>query len=125
MEIHVTVTTAAIGLMAAAIAWLFKTVISHGNRLIAIETALKFYLQSSASGAAKVLDSPNPTPPEIRLLLKKFRDESISREEQDKLICYLRGVTRDYSVPKSEQSAAWQMLTSIETLELLHPHERN
>lgn len=125
MEIHVTVTTAAIGLIAAAVSWLFKTTIQHGNRLIAIETALRFFLERSASGAAKVLDSPNPTPPEMRTLLKKFRDHSINEREREELIAYLRSVARDKSVPKSEQSAAWQMLTSIETLELLHPHERN
>lgn len=125
MEIHVTVNTAIIGLLATAIAWLFKTVIQHGNRLTAMETAFKFFLERSASGAAKVLDSPNPTPAEMRELLRKFRNKTISKREQEQLIAFLHGQTRDTSLPKSRQSAAWQMLTSIETLELLPPHERN
>lgn len=125
MEIHVTVTTAIIGLMAAAIGWLFKTVIQYGNRLTAVETAFKFYLERSATGAAKVLDSPNPTPPEMRELLKKFRRKTISPQEQQELVDFLRRQIKDASLPKYEQSSYWQMLTSIETLELLAPHERN
>lgn len=125
MEVHVTLNTVVIGLITAAVAWLFKTTIQHGNRLIAIETAFKFYLERSAAGAARVLDSPNPTPPEMRDLLKKFRQHEISAEEHQQLVDYLRSVTKNPSVPKSEQSAAWQMLTSIETLEMLPPHERN
>lgn len=57
-----------LGLIATAIGWLFKSVIQLGKDVIAIQTAFKFYVDNKAKGAAMVLDSPNPTPEDMRKL---------------------------------------------------------
>lgn len=108
-----------LGLLSAAVAWLFKTVIQYGRDLVALQTAFKIYLEGTAKGAAKVLDSPNPTPPEIRVLLKKYRRKELDGEERERLKEFLKELTRSPDADKSERSAAIQLLASMEAMKAL------
>lgn len=58
-----------LGLIAMALGWLFKTVIQLGKDVVAVQTAFKYYLDNKTKGAAMVLDSDNPTPPDVRKFL--------------------------------------------------------
>lgn len=115
-----------LGLLSAAVAWLFKTVIQYGRELVALQTAFKIYLEGTAKGAAKVLDSPNPTPPEIRVLLRKYtRKELHSEEEKEQLREFLKELTHSPDADKSERSAAVQLLASMEAMKALRAGRGN
>jgi hypothetical protein len=100
----------------AALSWLFKQVIQQGKEHVELRTAFKYYLETQARGAARVLDSPNPTPLEMRLLLQKYVDGQITDAEQSELVGFLRAMKDDQTIQKSERSAAIQLLASISTL---------
>lgn len=131
---------AVLGLIAMAVAWLFKQAIESGKERVGLqkdverlqkelndtqkdlnhmERAFQHYLERTGKGAAMVLDSPNPTPPEIRILLKKHVDGSLSAEERQCLISYLRRLKDDTNVSKSERSAAFQLLAAMETMKMI------
>ena len=88
--------------------------------IVVLETSFKFYLNAQAKGAAMVLDSPNPTPPQIRLLLQKQQaGQPLTNNEREELVNYLRDLKNDVTAPKSERNAAIQLLATIETLRLV------
>lgn len=110
-----------IGLLTMAVSWLFKTVIQQGKDITAVQTALKIYFEGTAKGAAKVLDSPNPTPPEMRQLLRKYYEHDANEEECKELKVWLRGVVDDPKSPKSERSAAIDILAAWDAMKILFP----
>lgn len=107
------------GLIAAAIAWLFKSTIQYGKDLVALQTAFKIYVEGNAKGAARVLDSPNPTPPEMRILLRKYERKELSDEERIQLKQWLKDLKNAPDADKSERSAAVQLLASMEAMKAL------
>lgn len=124
MSIEVTVNTVIIGLIVAAVGWLFRTTIQLGKDVVKLETAFKYYLERVSKGAAMVLDSPNPTPPEIRRLLQcHYAGQRLANGEREILIEYLDKLRRDTSAPKSERSAAIELLATMETLRMVARHE--
>lgn len=114
-----------LGLLSAAVAWLFKTVIQYGRDLIALQTAFKIYLEGTAKGAAKVLDSPNPTPPEMRVLLRKYERRKLTDEERVLLKQWLKELKNAPDADKSERSAAIQLLASMEAMKALRAGRGN
>jgi hypothetical protein len=108
-----------LGLLATAVAWLFKTVIQQGKDTVALQTAFKFYMESKAQGAAKVLDSPNPTPPEIRVLLRRYYNGESTETENKELRAWLKTMIDDPSCPKSERSAAMDILAAMKSISML------
>jgi hypothetical protein len=88
---------AAITLLAGIVGWLFKQQIQAGKDIVAIQTALKYYFQEKGKAATVVLDTPNPTPAEIRQLFRDFRYGELTEEGRDKLIQYL------LSIPKTDK----------------------
>jgi len=99
-------------------AWMIKRSIAHGEELATIRTSLKIYLEMKGAGAAMVLDSPNPTPPEIRDLLRKYQRGELGRpEEYNQLISYLTTLKDARDASKSEKSAAYDLLSAMEGLE--------
>lgn len=107
------------GLIAAAVAWLFKTVIEQGKAQVALKTAVTIYFEGMGKGAAKVLDSPNPTPPEIRVLLRKYERRELDDSERQRLKQWLRDLKNSPDADKSERSAAVQLLASMEAMKVL------
>jgi len=107
------------GLIAAAVAWLFKTVIEQGKAQVALKTAVTIYFEGMGKGAAKVLDSPNPTPIEIRVLLRKYERKELSDEERSQLKAWLKDLKDSPDANKSERSAAVQLLASMEAMKAL------
>lgn len=108
-----------LGLLAMAIGWLFKTVIQLGKDVVAIQTAFKFYVENKSKGAAMVLDSDNPTPPDMRILLRKYQNNTASKAEVDELKVWLRGLIGNPQVSKSERSAAIDILSSMGAMKIL------
>lgn len=105
--------------LAAAIAWLFKTAIQTGKDIVAIQTTLKFYFEYQAKGAAKVLDSDNPTPPEIRPLLKRYYRDEATESDKEEIKVWLHCLIEDPKSPKSERSAALDILSAMESIAML------
>lgn len=114
-----------LGLLATAVAWLFKTVIQQGKDTVALQTAFKYYVESKAQGAAKVLDSPNPTPPEMRELLRRYYSGTATEAENKELRQWLKALIDSPESPKSERSAALDILAAMGTMKILtrHAHE--
>lgn len=113
------VTPYVIGLIAAAVAWLFKTVIQLGKDVAVIQTAFRIYLDGTAKGAAKVLDSPNPTPENMRVLLRKYYQNQATEDERSELQDWLRELVDDPKYPKSERSAAIDILSAMKAMKIL------
>ena len=114
-----------LGLLATAVAWLFKTVIQLGKDVVAIQTAFKFYLEQKSKGAAMVLDSPNPTPPDMRVILRRYYAGTATKEDLKELREWLSSVIEDEAVKKSERSAAIDILSSMNAMKILeraHAH---
>jgi len=119
----VNVTNAVIGAIGVAVGWLFKSVIQLGKDVVGLQTAFKFYLERTSKGAAMVLDSPNPTPPEVRRLLQKHvAGGKLTGDERETLLGYLRRLKNDQEAPKSERSAAIQLLAAMETMSMVTRH---
>lgn len=108
-----------LGALATAVGWLFKTAIQSGKDIVALQTAFRIYVEGTAKGAARVLDSPNPTPPAIRILLRKYERKELSSAEQDELKQWLRELKNAPDADKSERSAAVQLLASMEAMKAL------
>lgn len=111
-----------LGLLATAVAWLFKTVIQQGKDTVALQTAFKYYVESKAQGAAKVLDSPNPTPPEMRELLRRYYSGTATEAENKELRQWLKALIDSPESPKSERSAALDILAAMGTMKILTRH---
>lgn len=114
-----TLTPYFLGLLVTAVAWLFKTVIQLVKDVVAIQTAFKYYLEGTAKGAAKVLDSPNPTPEPMRVLLRKYYQSEATPQEEKELRGWLRGLVDDPKCPKAERSAAIDILSAMSAMKIL------
>lgn len=113
-----------LGLLATAVAWLFKSVIQLGKDVVSIQTALKIYFEGTAKGAAKVLDSPNPTPDNIRVLLRKYYDNHATDSEKDELKGWLKNLINDPTASKAERSAAIDILSAMNAMNALFPKRK-
>jgi hypothetical protein len=111
-----------LGLLTMAVGWLFKTVIQLGKDVAVIQTALKFYFEGTAKGAAKVLDSPNPTPEDMRVLLRKYYQNKATDAECVELQAWLKEMVDDPKYPKSERSAAIDILSAMKAMQILTRH---
>lgn len=114
-------TPVGLGLLTMVVGWLFKTIIQHGKDIVAIQTSLRIYFEGTAKGAARVLDSPNPTPPEMRQLLKKYYEHEADESECKELKTWLKGVVDDPKSPKPERSAAIDILSAWDAMKILFP----
>ena len=108
-----------LGALVTAVGWLFKTAIQTGKDVVALQTAFKIYVEGTAKGAARVLDSPNPTPPEMRVLLRKYERKELTDDERTQLKQWLRELKNAPDADKSERSAAVQLLASMEAMKAL------
>ena len=113
-----------LGLLTMAVGWLFKTVIQYGKDIVGIQTALKIYFEGTAKGNAKVLDSPNPTPPEMRVLLRRYYEHEATETECQQLKAWLRSVVDNPATPKSERSAAIDILSAWDAMKILFPRSK-
>jgi hypothetical protein len=111
-----------LGLLATAVAWLFKSVIQQGKDTVALQTAFRYYIESRAQGAAKVLDSPNPTPPEMRQLLRRYYEGKATEAENEELRHWLKSLIDNPESRRSERSAALDILTAMGTMKILTRH---
>lgn len=102
-----------LGVLMAVIGWLCKQSIQHGKDLVAVQTAVKFYLETVGKGAAMVLNSPNPTPKPMQELLRKYVENHLTDDERVELRDWLREITQDPHVDKAKFSAAIQMLGAM------------
>lgn len=105
--------------------WIIKSLIKYGNDITAIQTTLEIYLKARIKGEALVLDSPNPTPPEMRIFLRRLREETITPEEQRKLENWLRSVRNDPNAGKTERSSANEILASMKALGYLEENTKS
>lgn len=123
----VNITNALLGLVTIAVGWLFKTTIQHAKDLVAIQTAFKMYVEGVGKGAAMVLDKPNPTPPEISRIYKKWyaHEEPLTAAEKTELKEYLQRYIEDPSTKASDRSAAMQLLVGMEAINLITRHARH
>lgn len=110
---------AALSVLIALVGWLAKRSVAQGEAIVAIQTAFKIYLEGTSKGAARVLDSPNPAPPEMRTLLRKYQRKELTDEERGQLRQWLRDLKDAPDAPKSERSAAVQLLASMEAMRAL------
>ena len=108
-----------LGLFAAAIGWLFKSVIQLRENVVAIQTAFRIYLEGTSKGAARVLDSPNPAPAEMRILLRKYQRRELTDDERIQLREWLKELKDAPDAERSERSAAVQLLASMEAMKAL------
>lgn len=126
MAVELSVANTALALIGAAVAWLFKSSIQYGKDIAVLQNTIEYYIKKSVAGAAVVLDSPNPAPMEIRILLRKQVNGDLDDPaERDKLVAYLAQVIDDPNSPKSEKSAAFTMLNGMEAAKLLNPPKRS
>lgn len=117
---EINVTTVIVGLISAAVGWLFKTTIQLGKDFVELRTAFKYYLERTSKGAAMVLDSPNPTPPDIRELLRRHVDgAALNGGERERLVTYLKELRSNTTAHKSERNAAIQLLAAMETMRMV------
>lgn len=110
-----------LSLLAGWAAWLSKRVISHGELLAVV----KFYFESKGVAAAAVLNSDNPTPPEIRRLLTRIeKRETLARSEMDKVETFLRTLAIDPEADRTEKAAALEFLLSMTSLSMIERLKR-
>lgn len=107
-----------LGLLATAVAWLFKTVIQQGKDQVALQTAFKYYIEGVGKGSAMVLDKPNPTPPEISKLFRKYYDHGsdLTAAERERLKSYLRKIIDDPLAKPGDRQAAVHLYVGMDTL---------
>jgi len=106
-------------LIVGLVGWLIKEQIKQGKDLVILQTAFRIYVETKLGGAAKVLDSPNPTPPEIRLLLRQWQQGTLDAEGRETLISWARAVRDNPARSRSERNAATDVLASIKALKFL------
>lgn len=116
----------ALTVLIAVVGYLVKESIAQGKLSVGFERdirelrgVLRYYLESVGKGAAVLLDQPNPTPPDMQILLRKHVHGTLSNEERGRLTVWLRSRYVDDSVPRSERSAAVTLLASIEAIKRL------
>lgn len=116
---------AGLSLLTGVAAWLVKRSVSQGEALVALQTAFKFYLDNKTKGAAMVLDSPNPTPDKMRVLLKKYYEGEATKAEIKELAEWLESLVTAPGIPKSERSAAIDVLAGMGAMRILDRKHAN
>jgi hypothetical protein len=106
-------------------AWLAKRSIAHGEAIVKIEAALEYYFETKAKAAARVLDSPNPTPLEMRLLFRKYTEGRITETEKNELREWLKRLLKDPGTPKDEYLMAMDFVSATGALKRMKLHERD
>lgn len=119
-------------LISGILAWIIKNVFwgplqtakedisKLGKDMIAIQSAIKYYFETTAKGAAMVLDSDNPAPPEIRALLQKHAKGNLTENgERQQLMAWLRKTYKDEKAVKGERATALAMLAAVGALKRL------
>jgi hypothetical protein len=116
-----TITTILLGLLATAVAWIFKTVIQQGKDVARLQAAFTFYLDTRGRGAALLLDAPNPIPPEIRTLIhKNAQGQTLSASEYADLTGFLRKMIVDDKADRGRRAAALEILSGMGTMDIVH-----
>jgi len=105
---------AALGVLMAVVGWLCREVIRMGKDLVELRTAFKIYIQLSGKGAATALDSPNPTPEPIRVLLRRYKAGTLTEGERLELVEFLKAFRKDPNEDKFEKDAATRLLSSMQ-----------
>lgn len=96
--------------VAGIIGYLLKTVVEQGKDIAAI----KYYIERRTKDAAEVLNTPNPTPRDMKALLDKhIKGGTLASDERVDLINWLRTVSKGSDT--SKRGAAMQFLTGLET----------
>lgn len=126
MSSHIiTIGIFAAGLLIAMFSWLFKNIIwapiqknigsidELKRKITALEMAMRYYFESVGKGAAAVLDTPNPAPPPMRLLLRKHANGTISEDEREALRAWLKQVRDSPNTDRDERSAAYSLLGAL------------
>lgn len=114
------INSSVIGLIALAIGWLFKNSIQYGKDITRLQTVFEFYIGRQTKDAAIRLETVNnPTPPEMQLLLQKYRNDVITKEELGQLVDWLKTLDKNPDADPAERSAALQLLTGMLTVSLL------
>lgn len=108
-----------LGLLSLAVSWLFKSVVEMGKDIVAIQTACKYYFERTGKGAAMVLDSPNPTPDNVRQLLRRYSNGTASAEDVQELKAWLKELIATSDASKVERSAAIDILSSMGAMKIL------
>ena len=94
-----------------------------GKDITELRTALRFYFERISIGSAKVLDTENPTPPALRLLLRKYRLKQLTDDDKRQMIKMLGRFVDDNATPQSERSAANSFLASVCAMDMLKDRE--
>lgn len=102
-----------LGVLIAVIGWLCKQSIQQGKDIVAVQTAVRFYLETVGKGAAMVLNSPNPTPKPMQELLRKYVENHLTDAERNELRAWLKEITQDPHADKAKFSAAIQILGAM------------
>ena len=114
-----------IGLVAAAVAWLFKQTIQTGKDITKIQTVMEYYVERQTKDAAIRLETvSNPTPIWAQELLRKYRQGTLGDDEHQRLVAWMKTLPDDPTADAAERSAALQMLTGIQTLGRLKQKKR-
>lgn len=109
------------GGFALAIGWLFKTCIQFGKDIAVI----LYYMERQTKDAAIRLERvTNPTPPEMQVLLQKYRHDSLDKDERGKLIDWLKTLDTNPDADPAERSAALQLLTGFEVKDIIKPRRK-
>jgi hypothetical protein len=104
------------GGFAAVIAWLCKGQIQSRENIVKLQTVMEYYIERQTKDAALRLEQlANPTPPDMQILLEKYRRNLIADDERQKLIDWLNQIMVDLSVESGERSAAMQLLSGLKT----------
>jgi len=113
------------GAAVAVAAWLIKSQIQTGQDVIELRTTMKYYVEHQTKDAAIRLEQlANPTPPDMQVLLQKYRIGSIDEDERLELVSWLTNIAVDLKVESAERSAALQLLTGIKTTKRFKPQRR-
>lgn len=107
------------GGVAAVIAWLCKEQIQSGRDIAKIQTVIQYYVERQTKDAAIRLEQlANPTPPDMQILLQKYRTGTLGEDERLGLVAWLNSVAINLNVESAERSAALQLLTGLKTTKL-------
>lgn len=110
-----------LGLLSAVLGFVIQDHFKVRERVARIETAITIYFDQKGKGAAMILDSPNPTPEPIRKLLRKHVNGTLSSDEREFLVGYLKRLVSDPGTPRAEFSPANDLLAAMVAKQKLKP----
>ena len=94
------------------VAYVLKQLVSQGNRITAIEASI----ETASKGAAMILNSANPAPPEIRNLLRIHSREKLTEDQRNQLMAWLRAHIDDQTAPRDERGVSLQLLGGLDVV---------